>query len=196
VASAGEATRLLATKTAITAAGAAGAAGATAMVGTTTAAFTATLAMIQATAAAIATILPAGPGIAAAITAGVAAGTATLTAAGATATSTIASLAVPSFAVGAWKLGQDQLAMVHEGETILPKEPAQQFRDFVSNGDMNNKFSSSGSAAVQGSAPEIHLHASAVDTRGLKPLVRALGRDMVDTLDKQKRGFNTGKKRW
>lgn len=193
VAAAGEATRLAATKVSITAAGAAGAAGATAMVGATTAAFTATLAMIEATAATIATILPEGPAIAAAIMAGVASSTAALTAAGTTATATISSLAVPSFEVGAWKLGQDQLAMVHEGETIIPKEPAQQFRDFVSNGDLASKFSGN---HQESNKNEIHLHASAVDTRGLKPLVKAMGRDMVDSLSKQKRGFNVGKKRW
>ena len=39
--------------------------------------------------------------------------------------------ATQGFAVGAWNLSQDQIAMVHKGETILPTKVAQDFRNFV-----------------------------------------------------------------
>lgn len=193
VATAGENTRLLAMKTSVAASTTVGAAGATAMVEATTAAFTATLAMIQATAAAIATILPSGPGIAAEITAGVATGTAALTAAGATATASIASLSIPAFAEGTMGLAEDTLSIVHANEIIIPAKQSnaikQTFAQGGGNSLLNGNSDSSGNTHVT-------LNASAVDTTGLKPLIKKMGKDLVNTLDRQKRNFNTGKKGW
>ena len=52
----------------------------------------------------------------------------------------------PSFAVGAWNLPQDTMAMVHKGETILPAAQAEKFRAGAYGGGMtvSNQFILSG----------------------------------------------------
>ncbi|MBN8909614.1 MAG: hypothetical protein J0H99_24135, partial [Rhodospirillales bacterium] len=56
--------------------------------------------------------------------------------------------AVPGFAVGAWDLPSDTLAMVHQGETIMPKTFAEGFRE-------NGGFGSS--------SGDVHVHLQAWD---------------------------------
>lgn len=53
---------------------------------------------------------------------------------------------IPSFAVGAWNLPGDTLAMVHKGETIIPAAQAEKFRSGQFGGAMNvsNQFIMSG----------------------------------------------------
>ena len=50
---------------------------------------------------------------------------------------TVAAVAgsVPSFAIGAWELPSDTMAMVHRKEMIIPATPAEQIRDFFTNFD-------------------------------------------------------------
>jgi hypothetical protein len=113
---------------------AAGVAAATAMVSTNAAAFTGTLGMLQAMAAAVAPILPAGPALAAAMEAGIAAATGTVAASTAAATAAIAgigagSAGIAAFDVGSWNVPMDQLAMVHQGEQIVPKNFAEKIRE-------------------------------------------------------------------
>jgi hypothetical protein len=61
-------------------------------------------------------------------------------------------LAVPGFDVGAWNLSQDQLAMVHGGEMIIPAAEAGGWRNVMTQAANGNAPQS----ANEGGA--IHLH--------------------------------------
>jgi hypothetical protein len=113
---------------------AAGSGAATAMIQTNATAFEGTLGMLQAMAAAVATILPAGPALAASMQAGIGAAQGMLTASTAAATASIAAIGagaagLSSFDVGSWNVPMDQLAMVHQGEQIVPKNFAEKVRE-------------------------------------------------------------------
>ena len=121
VVSAGEKARALVVKSGSMAAAAAGAGAATAMINANQAAFTATLQMIEAMGAAIGSIQPEGPLLAAGITTGVAAAQAQLAAAAATAQGSIsASYATIGSAAGGAEIGYDRLLQVHKEELVLP----------------------------------------------------------------------------
>lgn len=62
------------------------------------------------------------------------------------------------FDVGAWNIPHDMPAMVHRGETILPRPFADDFRSAVSGGGLS----------AGGGAGEIHLHLHTPDTDGAR----------------------------
>lgn len=64
--------------------------------------------------------------------------------------------ALPSYDVGAWEIGKSGVAMVHEGETIMPAKTAQSWRDGAE-GTGNNPATG-----------DIHLHLHAIDGKSAK----------------------------
>lgn len=63
-----------------------------------------------------------------------------------------ASIAIPSFAVGAWSLPGDMIAQVHKGEMIVPAFAAEQVRN-------------GGSVGGAGGGGDLHVHLNAIDTQ-------------------------------
>lgn len=83
-----------------------------------------------------------------------------------------ASLAVPSFDVGAWNLPSNMLAMVHAGEMIIPAGPAGALRSAVS----------SGSGGGGSGAPDVHLHLHANDVSGAQAYFNTHGLTLARVL--------------
>ena len=194
VAAAGNAARLAAAKASNMAAGASGAAAATSIVTANAAAFGALLAMITAMAAAIAAIPPAGPAMAAAMTAGVAAATGVLTGATSAAMATISTSmsGVASFDTGTWSVPKDMLAMVHEGEPIIPAPFADSARKVLS-GEMIPAAALGGAGGGFGDV-HIYNNYSAIDGKGMKGIIKKHSLDIADNLAKVNRGFYRPKK--
>jgi len=85
---------------------------------------------------------------------------------------------IHSSAGGEWNVGADRLNFVHRGETILPAHVAAPLRDMVEGGGANGM--------------QIHIHAT--DAQSVKRLFDQNGKQLVNSLRKQVRAFNTGAK--
>ncbi len=74
-------------------------------------------------------------------------------------------LSFNAFDIGAWSIPQDQLAMVHQNELIMPAAEAGAFRAMLT-GAANGSGSSSG--AQSGGDVHAHFNVSAIDAAGVK----------------------------
>lgn len=77
--------------------------------------------------------------------------------------------AVPSFDVGSWDIPANTLAMVHQGEMIIPAAQAAQVRSG------GGGFPS----GVGGGGGDVHLHVSALDAGSVTALFRSQGADLA-----------------
>ena len=72
-------------------------------------------------------------------------------------------MSVAAFDIGAWSLPQDQLAMVHQNELIMPAAEAGAFRSMLS-----NQANGGGANAQGGGDTHVHLNVSALDSGSVK----------------------------
>jgi hypothetical protein len=71
-------------------------------------------------------------------------------------------MSVAAFDIGAWSIPQDQLAMVHQNELVMPAAEAGAFRSMLSN-QVNG-----GRQAQNGGDTHVHLNVSAMDSASVK----------------------------
>jgi hypothetical protein len=83
---------------------------------------------------------------------------------------------IPSFDQGAWSLPGDMLAMVHQGETILPRAFAEDFRSAVSGGS--------------GGGGDTHIHIHATDAQSFQRQLMNSGSTLARSLRQQARNFH------
>jgi hypothetical protein len=91
-------------------------------------------------------------------------------AAAAAAALSYSALAVPSFDVGSWSLPADTLAMVHQGEMIIPADLASQVRGG------GGGFPDSG---LSGGDTHVHFNITTPDVGGFQSLIRTHGDDIA-----------------
>lgn len=89
---------------------------------------------------------------------------------------------IPSFDQGAWSLPGDMLAMVHQGEAILPKPFADDFRSAVSGGGAGG--------ANAGSGGDTHIHIHATDAQSFQRQLMSSGSTLARSLRQQARQFH------
>ncbi len=85
-----------------------------------------------------------------------------------------------AFAVGAWDLKQDQLAMVHKGENIMPAPEASAFRSMLSGAAKGG-----GQGAARQSGGDTHVHnwnLSAMDGSSMKSMLSNNSRSLAKAL--------------
>jgi hypothetical protein len=83
---------------------------------------------------------------------------------------------VPSFAIGAWSVPADTLAMVHAGETIIPAGPAAAFRNAMSGGG-----SGAGAAVTVNHAT--HFNVQALDSADVKRWFKNNAKTIMGAVD-------------
>ncbi len=74
-------------------------------------------------------------------------------------------LSMAAFDIGAWQIDQDQVAMVHRNEMVMPAAEAGAFRSMLS-GAANG--ASGGAATASGGDTHVHLNVSALDAGSVK----------------------------
>lgn len=82
-----------------------------------------------------------------------------------------------SFEVGAWEIPKNMPAMLHQGETVLPKSFAESYRE-------NAKVGSGGG--------EVHLHVHAIDAGGVKKFFSDNGKHVAAAVAQQVRSNSRG----
>jgi hypothetical protein len=180
IVSAGEMMRAAIVNTTNLALLASGKASALSMVTANAAAYMGLLGMIGSIAAAIATIYPVGPAMAAAIYAGIGVATGTLTAATAAATA-----GIMAFDVGTMSVPQDMLAQVHKGEVIIPAPFSDAARQMLSG---------EGGGGGETFAPRITYVTKTHDTRGVRRELKKNGNTIASILETKYRDFKLTKK--
>lgn len=88
---------------------------------------------------------------------------------------------IPSFDQGAWSLPTDMLAIVHQGETILPKPFADDYRSVVSGGRSDPGGTAGG---------DVHIHIHAIDAQSFEKQIVNAGSALVKSIHRQARLFN------
>jgi hypothetical protein len=90
-------------------------------------------------------------------------------------------LSVSPFAVGAWELSKDQIALVHSGEMIMPAAQAGAFRDMLT----QQSTGGAGQSASSGAAGDTHVHlnASGLDSSSLKSYLGNNSRTLAKALN-------------
>jgi hypothetical protein len=83
---------------------------------------------------------------------------------------------VPSFAIGAWSVPADTLAMVHAGETIIPAGPAAAFRNAMSGGG-------SGTAGAVTVNHATHFNVQALDSADVKRWFKNNAKTIMGAVD-------------
>lgn len=73
-------------------------------------------------------------------------------------------LSVAAFDIGAWSIPQDQLAMVHQNELVMPAAEAGAFRSLLS----QQASGGAGGAGTQGGNTHVHLNVNALDAGSVK----------------------------
>ena len=80
-------------------------------------------------------------------------------------------LAFNSFDIGAWNVPQDQLAMIHRNELVMPAAEAGALRSMLSGAAHGGDGQSGGGTSV-GVSPSAHFHISAMDSRDVERALR------------------------
>lgn len=93
------------------------------------------------------------------------------------------SAAIPAFAVGAWELPGDTLAMVHKGETIMDASSARTFREGMAR--------TGGQMPSSGSGGSTHINIHAVDANSFKRMLANNAATITKTIKKAARGFDS-----
>jgi hypothetical protein len=112
-------------------------------------------------------------------------------AAGPAAAAQSAVLSVAAFDIGAWQIDQDQIAMVHRNEMVMPAAEAGAFRSLLS-----NAASGGSQAAPGGGDTHVHLNVSALDSGSVKSWLSNNSRQIMKALDQAvKNGDHLGLRR-
>jgi len=85
-------------------------------------------------------------------------------------------LSVAAFDIGAWSIPQDQLAMVHQNELIMPAAEAGAFRSML------NSHANGGSQAQSAGDTHVHLNVSAMDAASVKSWLGANSRQIMKAM--------------
>jgi uncharacterized protein YecA (UPF0149 family) len=100
--------------------------------------------------------------------------------------------AVASADIGMWQVPNDQLALIHQNELIMPAGPAGALRDMLTNAP-NGGGAGGGSVAIH---PTTHFHVNAMDGASVASWMRSNGPGMAKALDQAVRhGAALGLKR-
>lgn len=78
--------------------------------------------------------------------------------------------------IGAWSIPQDQLALVHKSELVMPAAEAANFRDMLSRGsspDVGRSISVN---------PAVHFNVSAMDGQSVSSFLRSNQRAMMSSI--------------
>ncbi|HBF36531.1 MAG TPA: hypothetical protein DDW50_04340 [Firmicutes bacterium] len=156
-------------------------AAATAMVETSAAAYEGTLGMLQSMTTAIGAIWPAGTALAAAMEVGIVSAQAGIVGSSAAATAAIAGIGagaagISAFDVGSWEVPSDQLANIHQGETIVPKNFAEKLRE-------------TGSMTGNSNGGDTHFHIHAVDAKSVQKLFLDNKESLITAMKSAQRNF-------
>lgn len=89
-----------------------------------------------------------------------------------------------SMDIGAWQIPENQLALVHKNELVMPAAQAGAFRDMLSNGGAAGGQGGGKSIAIH---PTTHLHVSAIDAGSVKQLFRDRSSDVMKAIDESVR---------
>jgi hypothetical protein len=100
-------------------------------------------------------------------------------AAGPAAAAQDAVMSVGAFDIGAWSIPQDQLAMVHKNELIMPAAEAGAFRSMLTSAASNG-----GAAPAQSGDTHVHLNVSAMDAGSVKNWLSGNSRQIMQALNK------------
>lgn len=95
-------------------------------------------------------------------------------------------MSVAAFDIGAWSIPQDQLAMVHRNELVMPAAEAGAFRSLLSN------RANSGAASSPPSAGDTHVHlnANAMDAASVKSWLSGNSRQIMKAMNQAVRDGN------
>jgi hypothetical protein len=99
-------------------------------------------------------------------------------------------MSVAAFDIGAWSIPQDQLAMVHKNELVMPAAEAGAFRSLLSN-------QVHGAGAVQGGGDtHVHLNVNALDAGSVKSWLGNNSRQIMKAMNQAvKNGDHLGMRR-
>lgn len=95
----------------------------------------------------------------------------------AAAQATVASVAM--YDIGAWSIPQDQLAMVHRNELVMPASEAGAFRSMLS-----NAANGGGATAAQSGDTHVHLNVNALDAGSVKSWLSGNSRQIMQALNR------------
>jgi len=85
-------------------------------------------------------------------------------------------LSVAAFDVGAWSIPQDQLAMVHQNELVMPAAEAGAFRSMLSN-------QANGGSTQSNGATQVNLSVSALDSGSVKSWLSGNSRQIMKAMN-------------
>ncbi len=95
-------------------------------------------------------------------------------------------LSMAAFDIGAWQIDQDQVAMVHRNEMVMPAAEAGAFRSMLSGAA--NVGGASG--AQPGGDTHVHLNVSAMDAASVKNWLSGNSRQIMKAMDQAVRNGN------
>jgi hypothetical protein len=100
-------------------------------------------------------------------------------------------LSVAAFDIGAWSIPQNQLAMVHQNELIMPAAEAGAFRSMLS-----QQASGGGAGAQSGGDTHVHLNVHALDAGSVKTWLGNNSRQIMKAMNQAvKSGDHLGMRR-
>lgn len=88
-------------------------------------------------------------------------------------------LSMAAFDIGAWQIDQDQVAMIHRNEMVMPAAEAGAFRSMLSNAAQGGP----GQGAGGGGDTHVHLNVSAMDSASVKNWLAGNSRQIMKALD-------------
>ena len=101
-------------------------------------------------------------------------------------------LSVAAFDIGAWSIPQDQLAMVHQNELVMPAAEAGAFRSLLSQQANGGAVG----AGAQGGETHVHLNVSALDAGSVKGWLGGNSRQIMKAMNQAvKNGDHLGLRR-
>ncbi|HUO54274.1 MAG TPA: hypothetical protein VMU18_06020 [Rhodoblastus sp.] len=99
-------------------------------------------------------------------------------------------LSLAAFDIGAWQIDQDQIAMVHRNEMVMPAAEAGAFRSMLTNA------AGGGAPSGGGGDTHVHLNVSALDAGSVKNWLSNNSRQIMKALDQAvKNGDHLGLRR-
>ncbi|MCI4680173.1 hypothetical protein K9U39_10955 [Rhodoblastus acidophilus] len=87
-------------------------------------------------------------------------------------------LAMGAYDIGAWQIDQDQIAMVHRNEMVMPAAEAGAFRSMLT-----NAANGGAAGAAGGGDTHVHLNVSALDAGSVKSWLSNNSRQIMKALD-------------
>ncbi|MGP0105981.1 hypothetical protein [Rhodoblastus sp.] len=100
-------------------------------------------------------------------------------------------LSIGSFDIGAWQVDQNQIAMVHKNEMVMPAAEAGAFRSMLS-----GAAGGAGAGAAPGGDTHVHLNVSALDSGSVKSWLSNNSRQIMSAMNQAvKNGDHLGLRR-